>query len=120
MNAPELLEKARAGDPAAEEILMRENMGLVKSVAARFLGRGADFEDLCQLGAIGMLKAIRNFDTSYGTAFSTYAVPLIIGEIKRFLRDDGMIKVSNLCLNTYKVFIVCQLLGRIAVKHSLR
>ena len=69
MNAPELLEKAKLGDAAAEDLLMRENMGLVKSVAARFLGRGADFEDLCQLGAIGMLKAIRNFDTSYGTAF---------------------------------------------------
>lgn len=95
MNAPELLERAKAGDAAAEDTLMRENMGLVKSVAARFLGRGADYEDLCQLGAIGMLKAIRNFDTSYGTAFSTYAVPLIIGEIKRFLRDDGMIKVSR-------------------------
>ncbi len=95
MNAPELLERAKAGDAVAEETLMRENMGLVKSVAARFLGRGAEFEDLCQLGSIGMLKAIRNFDTSYGTAFSTYAVPLIIGEIKRFLRDDGMIKVSR-------------------------
>ncbi len=95
MNSPELLTRARAGDAAAEETLMRENMGLVKSVAARFLGRGAEFEDLCQLGSIGMLKAIRNFDTSYGTAFSTYAVPLIIGEIKRFLRDDGMIKVSR-------------------------
>ena len=95
MNAPELLERARAGDAKAEEVLLRENMGLVKSVAARFLGRGAEFEDLCQLGSIGMLKAIRNFDTSYGTAFSTYAVPLIIGEIKRFLRDDGMIKVSR-------------------------
>jgi len=95
MNSPELLIRARAGDAVAEETLMRENMGLVKSVAARFLGRGAEFEDLCQLGSIGMLKAIRNFDTSYGTAFSTYAVPLIIGEIKRFLRDDGMIKVSR-------------------------
>ena len=95
MNSPELLTRARAGDALAEETLMRENMGLVKSVAARFLGRGAEFEDLCQLGSIGMLKAIRNFDTSYGTAFSTYAVPLIIGEIKRFLRDDGMIKVSR-------------------------
>lgn len=95
MNSPELLIRARAGDAAAEETLMRENMGLVKSVAARFLGRGTEFEDLCQLGSIGMLKAIRNFDTSYGTAFSTYAVPLIIGEIKRFLRDDGMIKVSR-------------------------
>ncbi len=95
MNSPELIDRAKAGDPIAEETLVRENMGLVKSVAARFLGRGAEFDDLCQLGAIGMLKAIRNFDTSLGTAFSTYAVPLIIGEIKRFLRDDGMIKVSR-------------------------
>lgn len=95
LNAPELIERAKSGDKQAEEALVRENMGLVKSVAARFLGRGADFEDLCQLGSIGMLKAIRNFDTSLGNAFSTYAVPLIIGEIKRFLRDDGMIKVSR-------------------------
>ncbi len=94
-NPPELLDRARSGDSAAEDALVRENMGLVKSVAARFLGRGVEFDDLCQLGAIGMLKAIRNFDTSLGTAFSTYAVPLIIGEIKRFLRDDGMIKVSR-------------------------
>lgn len=93
--SPELLDRAKSGDALAEELLMRENMGLVKSVAARFLGRGVEFEDLCQLGSIGMLKAIRNFDTSLGTAFSTYAVPLIIGEIKRFLRDDGMIKVSR-------------------------
>ena len=94
-NSPELLERASKGDAGAEEALMQDNMGLVKSVAARFLGRGVEFEDLCQLGAIGMLKAIRNFDTSLGTAFSTYAVPLIIGEIKRFLRDDGIIKVSR-------------------------
>lgn len=91
----ELIDRAKAGDKQAEELLMEENMGLVKSVAARFLGRGAEFEDLCQLGAIGMLKAIRNFDTSLGHAFSTYAVPLIIGEIKRFLRDDGMLKISR-------------------------
>ncbi len=95
INSPELIDRAKAGDVEAEEALIRENMGLVKSVAARFLGRGAEFDDLCQLGAIGMLKAIRHFDTSMGTAFSTYAVPLIIGEIKRFLRDDGMIKVSR-------------------------
>ena len=94
-NSPELLDRARSGDAAAEETLMRDNMGLVKSVAARFLGRGVEFDDLCQLGSIGMLKAIRNFDTSLGTAFSTYAVPLIIGEIKRFLRDDGIIEVSR-------------------------
>ena len=94
-NAPELLDRARAGDLTAEETLVRENMGLVKSVASRFLGRGVEFDDLCQLGAIGMLKAIRNFDTTTGNAFSTYAVPLIIGEIKRFLRDDGIIKVSR-------------------------
>ena len=93
--AEELLLRASQGDAEATDRLMKENMGLVKSVAARFLGRGCEFEDLCQIGAIGMLKAIRNFDVSYGTAFSTYAVPLIIGEIKRFLRDDGMIKVSR-------------------------
>lgn len=64
-------------------------MGLVKSLALRFTGRGADYEDLVQLGTIGMLKAARNFDFSQNTRFSTYAVPLILGEIKRFLRDDG-------------------------------
>ena len=83
------------GDTAAEERLMELNSGLVNGIAYRFRGRGTDFEDLVQIGSIGLLKAIRSFDLSRGFAFSTYAVPLIIGEIRRFLRDDGMIKVSR-------------------------
>ena len=75
---------------------LKANMGLVRSVAGRFLGRGTEYEDLVQIGSIGLLKAIRTFDVSLGFAFSTYAVPLIIGEIRRFLRDDGMIKVSRI------------------------
>lgn len=90
-----LLLRVRDGDTKAEEELIRENEGLVRSIAARFSGRGAEFEDLCQLGMIGMVRAIRSFDPERGCAFSTYATPLIIGEIKRFLRDDGIIKVSR-------------------------
>ncbi len=90
-----LLLRVKEGDRDAEEELIRENEGLVRSIAARFVGRGAEFDDLCQLGMMGMLRAIRSFDTERGCAFSTYAVPLIIGEIKRFLRDDGIIKVSR-------------------------
>lgn len=96
-----LLERVRCGDAAAEEELMRANMGLVRSVAARFVGRGQEKEDLEQIGCIGMLKAIRGYDKSYGTAFSTYAVPLIMGEIKRFLRDDGLIKVGREAKRNY-------------------
>lgn len=90
-----LLEKASLGDKKAEEELMKTNMGLVKNIALRFCGRGQEIEDLVQIGSVGMLKAIRGYDKSYNTAFSTYAVPLITGEIKRFLRDDGLIKVSR-------------------------
>ena len=84
-----------AGDISQESRLTELNMGLVSSIAVRFRGRGADYEDLMQIGAIGLLKAIRSFDLSRGFAFSTYAVPLIIGEIRRFLRDDGTVKVSR-------------------------
>lgn len=90
-----LIERAQAGDDRAMEELIEKNMGLVKSIAKRFTGRNAEFEDLVQIGAIGMLKAAKSFDASFGTVFSTYAVPLIIGEIRRFLRDDGLIKVSR-------------------------
>lgn len=90
-----LLAKAKEGDRAATEELILLNVGLVKSIASRFLGRGTDFEDLTQIGHIGLLKAIRTFDMERGCAFSTYAVPLIFGEIRRFLRDDGPIKVSR-------------------------
>lgn len=91
----ELLRRAGKGDAAAAEALICENRGLVQSIAVRFLGRGAELEDLFQIGCIGIIKAIRSFDPSRGCVFSTYAVPLISGEIRRFLRDDGMIKVSR-------------------------
>lgn len=90
-----LLSRVREGDAQAEEELIKTNAGLVRSIASRFVGRGAEYDDLYQLGMIGMVRAIRSFDPERGCAFSTYAVPLIIGEIKRFLRDDGIIKVSR-------------------------
>lgn len=90
-----LIAKAQNGDRAAMEQLISQNMGLVKNIARRFTGRNTEYEDLVQIGTIGMLKAAKSFDISFGTVFSTYAVPLIIGEIRRFLRDDGMIKVSR-------------------------
>lgn len=91
----ELIRNAQAGDKQAAERLVTENSGLIWSVAKRFLGRGADSDDLYQLGCLGFLKAVEGFDLEYGTQFSTYAVPKIAGEIRRFLRDDGVIKVSR-------------------------
>lgn len=91
-----LLERLAAGDVTAEADLIAENMGLVRHIARRFADRGTEFEDLVQIGSIGMLKAIRSFSLERGTAFSTYAVPLILGEIRRHLRDDGPIKVSRI------------------------
>ena len=91
----ELIAKAQQGDREASEALVEENSGLIWSVARRFLGRGTEADDLYQLGCLGFLKAIRGFDFSYGTCFSTYAVPKIAGEIRRFLRDDGTIKVGR-------------------------
>ena len=90
-----LLDAARGGDNDACERLLLENSGLIWSVARRYYVRGVDPEDLYQLGCLGFLKAVRGFDTSYGTQFSTYAVPKIAGEIRRFLRDDGSVKVSR-------------------------
>ena len=90
-----LLSEAQAGNEEAEASLLRLNAGLVRSIAQRHTGRGTDFEDLEALGNMGLLKAIRSFDVTRGCAFSTYAVPLIFGEIRRFLRDDGPIKVSR-------------------------
>ncbi len=95
LDAPALLEAAKAGDNDACERLLIDNSGLIWSVARRYYGRGVDPEDLYQLGCLGFLKAIRGFDTEYGTQFSTYAVPKIAGEIRRFLRDDGAVKVSR-------------------------
>lgn len=90
-----LLKKAHEGDKEARDTLIEENMGLVRSVALRFRNRGVDLEDLFQIGSIGLIKAVDKFDLTYQVQFSTYAVPMISGEIKRFLRDDGMLKVSR-------------------------
>ena len=90
-----LLRMAQGGDKEAAGRLIEENSGLIWSIARRFFGRGVDPDDLYQLGCVGFLKAIDGFDESYGTRFSTYAVPKISGEIRRFLRDDGMVKVSR-------------------------
>lgn len=91
----ELISASQAGDKQASELLVSENSGLIWSVAKRFLGRGAEADDLYQLGCLGFLKAVDGFDLQYGTQFSTYAVPKIAGEIRRFLRDDGAVKVSR-------------------------
>ncbi len=91
----ELIARSQAGDEKATEQLVEENSGLVWSVAKRFLGRGAEADDLYQLGCLGFLKAVEGFDLEFGTQFSTYAVPKIAGEIRRFLRDDGAVKVSR-------------------------
>ena len=91
----ELIQKAQQGDTRAMETLVEENSGLVWAVARRFGNRGVEMDDLYQLGCLGFLKAVEGFDSSYGTQFSTYAVPKISGEIRRFLRDDGTIKVSR-------------------------
>ena len=90
-----LLEQAKAGDRQAGETLIRENSGLIWSIARRYFGRGTDPDDLYQLGCLGFLKAVEGFDPAFGTQFSTYAVPKIAGEIRRFLRDDGAVKVSR-------------------------
>lgn len=95
MNDDALFAKAKDGDADALAKLVQENMGLVKSIAVRFRDRGTELEDLIQIGAIGLIKAVRGYDTEFGTRFSTYAVPLIMGEIKKHLRDDGIIKVSR-------------------------
>lgn len=91
----ELLLAAKSGDKVSRDLLVEKNMGLVWSVVRRFANRGHEMEDLFQIGVIGLMKAIDYFDTSFDVRFSTYAVPMISGEIKRFLRDDGMIKVSR-------------------------
>lgn len=91
----ELLEKVKTGDEQALSRIVEGNIGLVRSVVRRFLNRGYEYDDLFQIGSIGLVKAAQKFDVSFGVQFSTYAVPMIIGEIKRFLRDDGPIKVSR-------------------------
>ena len=91
----ELIARSQAGDESATETLVTENSGLIWAVARRFMGRGVELDDLYQLGCLGFLKAVEGFDLAYGTQFSTYAVPKISGEIRRFLRDDGAVKVSR-------------------------
>ena len=108
-----LIGRAHQGDKAARDLLFEENTGLIYSVAKRFLGRGVEMEDLFQIGSIGLLKAVDKFDMSYDVKFSTYAVPMIIGEIKRYLRDDGILKVSrSLKENHYRIYQVREALTR--------
>ena len=95
-----LIECAHKGDKKARETAVQENMGLVRNVVKRYQGRGAEQEDLIQIGCIGLLKAIDYFDLEMEVRFSTYAVPMIMGEIRRFLRDDGMLKISRSMKNT--------------------
>ncbi len=90
-----LIKRAQSGDEDAQEKLVLCNTALVRSIIKKYLGRGAEYDDLIQIGYLGLIKAIQNFDLSLGLRFSTYAVPMIVGEVKRFLRDDGMIKVSR-------------------------
>ncbi len=103
----ELIERAHEGDKEAREKLVVENVGLIWSIVRRFAGRGYEQEDLFQIGSIGLIKAIDKFDMTFDVKFSTYAVPMIAGEIKRFLRDDGMIKVSrSLKEMSYKAYVL--------------
>lgn len=90
-----LLEQVRRGDKSAQDRLVEENMGLVWSIVRRFTNRGYEPEELAQVGAVGLVKAVQKFNTDFGVRFSTYAVPMILGEIKRFLRDDGPVKISR-------------------------
>lgn len=91
----ELIQKSQRGDKEATALIIEQNQGLVWSVVKKFAGRGLEFDDLYQIGVIGLMKCIDKFDTSFEVKFSTYAVPMIMGEIRRFLRDDGMIKISR-------------------------
>ncbi len=109
----DLIERAHSKDKEARDKLILDNMGLIGSIVKKFEGRGVDREDLFQIGSIGLIKAVDKFDTSYGVMFSTYAVPMIMGEIKRFLRDDGMIKVSRSIKEAaYKIYIAREHLER--------
>lgn len=103
----ELIQQAKSGDQVALQTLTIENSPLIKSIIKRYIGKGIEYDDLFQLGSMGFIKAVKNFDTSFNVKFSTYVVPMIIGEIKRFMRDDGTIKVSrsikstNIQINRY-------------------
>ncbi len=98
----EYIRKAKDGDGAAKELLLEHNVSLVKCIVKRYLGKGVDYDDLFQIACMGFLKAITGFDESFGVKFSTYAVPMIAGEIKRFMRDDGAVKVSRAMKQTSK------------------
>jgi RNA polymerase sporulation-specific sigma factor len=95
-----LIERSRNGDKTALNILIENNLPLVSAISKKFLNRGYEYEDIFQIGCMGIIKAINNFDSKFNVKFSTYAVPMIMGEIKRFLRDDGIIKVSRSLKNT--------------------
>ncbi|MBU5485505.1 RNA polymerase sporulation sigma factor SigF [Clostridium sp. MSJ-11] len=96
----QLIKKARDGDKEALNNVVEINLPLVSAISKKFLNRGYEYEDIYQIGCMGLIKAINNFDSNYGVKFSTYAVPMIMGEIKRFIRDDGIIKVSRSIKNT--------------------
>ena len=116
----ELIIKAHNNDKSAREKLVIDNSGLVWSIVKRFTGRGAEMEDLYQIGCIGLIKAIDNFNMDYDVKFSTYAVPMITGEIKRFLRDDGIIKISGCFMDYgYKCFTVSQKLKFILMRERI-
>lgn len=105
----ELVRLAKTGNKNAAEELIVNNSSLIKSVVRRFLGRGVEYDDLFQLASIGFIKAINNFDESFNVRFSTYAVPMIAGELKRFLRDDGSIKVSRIIKGlNYKIKVIVE------------
>lgn len=116
-----MIEQAHKGDKAARETLISQNIGLVWSIVKRFENRGHDREELFQIGSMGLMKAIDKFDTSFEVRFSTYAVPVISGEIKRFLRDDGLIKVSrSLKENGYKLYqAAARLVGKLGREATL-
>ena len=108
-----LIMKSQQGDKEARDTVFKENAGLVYSMAKRFAGRSVEMEDIVQIGSIGLLKAIDRFDISYDVKFSTYAVPMIIGEIRRYLRDDGMLKVSrNLKENCARIYSAREVLEK--------
>ena len=98
----EYIRRAKAGDSSAKETLIEHNVSLVKCIVKRYLGKGVDYDDLFQIACMGFLKAIAGFDEKFGVKFSTYAVPMIAGEIKRFMRDDGAVKVSRTMKQTAK------------------
>lgn len=97
-----LIKRSQQGDRNAQDLLVKNNIGLVSTIVKKFLNRGYEYEDIFQIGCIGLIKAIKNFNTDFNVRFSTYAVPMIMGEIKRFLRDDGIIKVSRNLKETAK------------------